>query len=545
MNKLSALLTICLFAFCGASAETLNWAWAKGAGSTDADSARSVATDPFGNVYVVGVFNGPSITFGSTTLTQAGGGDMYIVKYDETGHVRWAAAAGGINADDARGVATDAAGNVVVVGGFSSPTITFGSTILLNSGGSDLYVVKYDSAGAVQWAKSTGGSGEEAAQAVSVDATGNAFVTGWFNSVSLPFGFSTLSTSGDYDVFLAKYDSYGNTLWAVNGIGAGYDAAYSVKADNKGAVYVAGLYASATLAFGTNTFTNIGGYDMFLIKYDTLGNVMWGSAAGNVGDEEAQSVTTDADGNVYLVGNFTSANINFGTFAFTNAGQKDVFVIRYTPGGSIIWIRKVGSAGSDEAFNVTTDAAGDVYIAGGFNSSTLTVGGMTLTNTALGTKDIFLAKYDPAGNGLWSKNAGGADNDVCYSLAVSAPNNIYICGKTTSTSLVFGALPAIGNVGSTDAFTAQLRITTAVQNHAPNIIGLYPNPATTSIEVVAPQPVTAYTVYDFLGRELLSSKLSAPGNQFTIKLPQLADGMYMLQLEGDNTIERHLFNVAH
>jgi PKD repeat protein len=185
-----------------------NALWAKNAGGTDNDYAFSVAADPSNNSYVTGFFFSPTITFGSVSLTNAGSYDMFIVKYDASGNVLWAKNSGGYSIA-AQSIAADPAGSgdSYVTGYFSDTTITFGSTILTNSNNntsSDIFLVKYDEDGNVQWAKSAKGINPDQAFSVAADAYGDVYVAGYFSSPTMMFDSTTLSLVSYYDMFIAK-----------------------------------------------------------------------------------------------------------------------------------------------------------------------------------------------------------------------------------------------------------------------------------------------------------------------------------------------------
>ena len=186
--------------------------WAKSAGGTAYDIGNSVSTDAIGNVFMTGIYYSPTITFGITTLTNANNvADIFIVKYDASGNVLWAKSAEGTWYDLSYGVCTDVIGNVFITGAFYSPTITFGTTTLTNvNAANDIFIVKYDASGNVLWAKSAGGTGYDEGYAVSTDASGNVFLTGNFGSPNINFGTTTLTntdTTGSFrDIFIAKLD---------------------------------------------------------------------------------------------------------------------------------------------------------------------------------------------------------------------------------------------------------------------------------------------------------------------------------------------------
>ena len=177
-----------------------NWLWAKSAGFTFNNVANSVTADASGNIIAAGHFVS-AITFGSTTLTSAGDYDMFIVKYDTAGNVLWAKSAGGTAREIARSVATDASGNIIAAGSFESAAITFGSITLTNVAYGDILIVKYDTGGNVLWAKSAVGIYQDEAYSVTTDSSGNIIAAGFFESPSLTFGSTTLTNGG---IFVAK-----------------------------------------------------------------------------------------------------------------------------------------------------------------------------------------------------------------------------------------------------------------------------------------------------------------------------------------------------
>jgi len=284
------------FVFCNLheiSAQAPGWAWAKSAGGSEGEFAYSVAADPSGNgySYVAGYFESDSVTFGSTTLTNAGDINLFIVKYDAAGNVLWAKSADGanVNTDKAVAITVDAtgSGDIYVAGFFSSPSITFGSTTLINVGNFDLFIVKYDANGNALWAKSAGGGYTEFPNSITADPSGNIYMTGVFGSSSITFGSTTLINTvntGSYDMFIVKYDANGNVIWAKGAGGNTHDEAESVAVDPSGSgdSYVAGRFLSSSMTFGLTTLTNAGGnaYDVFIVKYDVDGNVLWAKAPG-------------------------------------------------------------------------------------------------------------------------------------------------------------------------------------------------------------------------------------------------------------------------
>ena len=310
------------------------WAWAKSAGGASYDIGYAIATDAIGNIVVTGNFVSPTITFGKTTLTNSGENDIFVVKYDSSGNVLWAKSAGGVCTPDvcgdiSTGISTDLNGNIVVTGYFNSPIIAFDSTKLTNSGSSsNIFVVKYNPNGNVIWAKSAGGTSWVLSWGISTDASGNIIITGNYYSPTLSFDSLTLSNIGENDIFVVKYDSNGNVLWAKSAGGTLGEEGYSVSTDANGNIVVTGSFSSPTLSFDSLTLSNIGENDIFVVKYDSNGNVLWAKSAGGTLGDEGYSVSTDANGNIIMTGFYNSPTILFGSTTLTNSGLRDFFVVK-------------------------------------------------------------------------------------------------------------------------------------------------------------------------------------------------------------------------
>ena len=298
-----------------------------------------------------------------------------IASFAQAPNWLWSKNAGGSNSEYAKSVAVDASGNIYVVGWFSSPTITFGSTTLTNTNtnsSSDIFLVKYDANGNVLWAKKEGGISNDGGLSIAVNITGDIYIAGTFQSSTITFGsFILLNTSSYTDLFLTKYDSNGNVLWAKSATGTGGDYPCSVIVDVSGNAYLSGYFLSPTITFGSSTLTNINSYsDIFLAKYDYNGNALWAKSAGGIYGDKANSVVVDAFGNTYITGSFSST-IVFGSTTLTSAGSSDIFLVKYDINGNVIWAKSAGGTGGDDAFSIAMIILGDIYIVGDFQSSTI------------------------------------------------------------------------------------------------------------------------------------------------------------------------------
>ncbi|HLG33523.1 MAG TPA: SBBP repeat-containing protein [Bacteroidia bacterium] len=519
--------------------QSADWLWARSAGGSDNDYGNSVAADGNGNVYVTGFFESASITFGSTTLFNAGPSgtpDVFLAKYDSSGNIIWAKSAGGNYYDKSFSVALDGSGNIFVTGYFYSAAITFG-TITLTSPGtgySDMFVVKYNSAGNVLWAKSAGGIDSEVSFCASADSNGNVFVTGYFISPSVVFGTITLNNTGyPYsDIFIAKYDSAGNVLWAKSAGGVFPDAGYGVAADGNGNVFLTGNFTSASVTFGTTTLTATGGSNFFITKYNSAGNVLWANTSGGSSTDYGNAAATDGSGNVYVTGYYSFFPVIFGTDTLSNAGQSDLFITKYDSLGNVLWTSSAGGSNIDIGISVATDAGGNVFMTGHFFSSSIAFATTVLNNN--GNNDIFLVQYDSAGNVILAQSTGGSALESGQCVATGASDNVYVTGIFNSASVTFGTTVLNNSgAGGSDIFIARIDSTILgiVEYGDENAVRIFPNPATGEIRIQdSGIKIDVVEIYDVLGDKVFKSQIRNPKSRISVDVSTLAPGIYFVKV---------------
>lgn len=526
------------------NAQTPDWIWAVSAGGITNDAARSIALDDSGNVYMAGYFNSPSITFGLTTLTNAGNYDIFLTKYDSNSNIIWAKSAGGTNSDMAYSVAVDDSGNAYVSGHFKSQTIIFGSDTLTNTGSGyyDIFIAKYDANGNVQWAKNIGGTVDDEAYSVALDTSGNVYIAGGFSSQYLTIDTITLTntvSNGSYDVFLAKFNPGGNVLWARNAIGNSTDKAYSIAVDVSQNIFVAGNYQT-TITFDTITLPYGGNYNIFLAKYNANGDVLWAKSAGGTGYEKATTVAVDASGNVIVAGYFRSMTIIFGSDTLANTDNTgltdDLFLAKYDINGNVLWVKSAGGTDDDWANSVTVDAFGNIYLAGFFSSPSIDFGVCTLTNNG-SNKDILIAKYNNIGNVQWAKSAVGTSvgAEEAFSVAIDTSRSAYVAGYFYGTTLTFGST-TLTLVNMNDVFLAKLDsdIVTGIHELCNSCnFSLFPNPCTGNINIFIPDKATIEILN--MNGQIIKSIIHDSGVT-SFDIVDLSGGVYIVRAKTDKEI---------
>ena len=305
--------------------------------------------------------------------------------------------------DYAYGVATDSSGNVYVAGGTNGGLD--GNT---NAGNTDLFVVKYSSSGTKQWTKQLGSSSRDSANGVATDSSGNVYVTGMTKG-----GLDGCKSAGVEDLFVVKYNSSGTKQWTNQLGSSSRDSANGVATDSSGNIYVTG-----TTYWELDGNTSAGKADLFVVKYNSSGTKQWTKQNGTDRYDEARGVATDSSGNVYVVGG-TKGNLN----GISNSGRTDAFVIKFNSSGTKQWTKKLGTWQNDLANGVATDSSGNIYVTGG------TYGGLD-GNTNAGNSDLFVVKYNSSGTKQWTKQLGSSSRDYDYGVATDSSRNVYVSGDT-------------------------------------------------------------------------------------------------------------------
>jgi len=524
------------------NAQSLNCIWAQSSSSGHQDRANSIVTDGNGNVIVTGSFMGPDIVFGTNTLTTAGDDDIFIVKYSPAGTVLWANSIGGFLSESSNCVTTDVNGNIYITGVFQSPMIMVGSTTLINADNSgnsgDIFIIKYSPTGNLLWAKSAGGGLDDKGYSVSADANGNVFMTGEFQSSSITFGAISLTNISTFlDIFIVKYSTTGTVLWAKREGSNSSEWGTSVCTDASGNAFMVGAFTGFTVAFGTTTLTTVGGGDIFIVKYSPTGTVLWANSAGTSYFDFCSKVTTDATGNAIMTGDFGDNSITFGTTTLTSNGSSDMFIVKYSPSGNVLWANSAGSSDFDEGVGAVTDVNGNVFIVGNFWSPSFTVGTSTLINTDFGSTDVFIAKYSPTGAPLWASSFRGSYKDFGYDITMDVSENVLLSGYFSSPMLAIGTT-TLTNAGGEDVFIAKLggNLVDINENRTERTeINIYPNPFSSYITISFSEAQTRTTIkiVDILGNEIKTIQLFQE-KKVVIEKGLMEAGIYFVEVLHEN-----------
>ncbi|MFZ6183941.1 nucleotide-binding protein [Nannocystis pusilla] len=362
--------------------------WSKRFGDANLQDVWRVVVGPVGEIVLTGDFNG-SIDFGGGPLTNnENTEDTYLVKFTGDGEHVWSksfdSAPGSVHTG---GVAVDASGNVLLGGRFVGP-LDLGGGVMNAAGLSDAFVSKFTSSGAHVWSLRFGDGMQQYVTALAADATGNVYVAGGFQGVINP-GNGQLASAGAEDVFLARFDSGGNAMWAKRFGNGASQIGRGLAIGGGGRVTLVGeMSGSADFGGGPLMTAQVFG---FAAQFESDGSHRWSKMLGQAGGALPLNVATDGTGNVLVTGNFTNM-CDFGGGPLVSDGGSDAFLLKLAPSGDHVWSKHFGDDADQGGLGVAGSAAGDVAFSGRFQ------GGINLGDgpkTSKGGWDLFVAAFEP------------------------------------------------------------------------------------------------------------------------------------------------------
>ncbi|MBN1626698.1 MAG: SBBP repeat-containing protein [Deltaproteobacteria bacterium] len=391
-------------------------------GTSGDDFGSGVGLDATGDVYVAGS------TKGTLDAPAIGGQDAFVRKFNSDKETQWTVQFGTTDMDEVNAVAVDPDGNSYVAG--STEGILKYSSIL-----KDAFLVKYDPAGDEVWVNQVYSQYSEEGFAVAVDYSNSCVYLAGMTSGDI-YGFTNAGTLGAFDLFLAKYDLDGAEEWKTQTGIVGNDIAYGVAVDGSGNVYITGQ-TNGDLDPNDDDSSHHGGPDAFLIKFDSSGTRLWTRQWGTSDFDYGNGVAVDSHGYIYVAG------ITYGALDGANAGDRDVFLVKYDADGNQQWIRQTGSSNEDHSRAISVNSSDDIYITG------MTRGIISDINE--GGTDIFLVVYDDEGNLLGETQGGSSGEDEAGGIAIDSVNScFYITGQTS------GGVDGNTNIGGWDALLIKM-----------------------------------------------------------------------------------------
>lgn len=441
---LSTILILCL----ELSAQQVQWA--RQITSEGFDECLDLTTDASGNVYATGQIEFIA-NFNGLLLEAAGVHDIFVAKYDSSGNLLWAKRAGGKGGDKGQSITVDGSGNVFIVGEIDD-TSYFDTIQVVPREKNNLFVAKYNSIGEAQWVRhiesdslNTRGYG------IACDDQGNVYACGAMQYNAYYNGNLLLTSYGEYDGILLKFDSNGNFKWIKQLGGNDIDKANGIAIKGKD-LYVTGRFEGNADFSPSTSLTSYGDADFFIAKYDTAGAFKWARKGGDTDDDSGYDITININGDIVCTGDFTGQG-QFGSHTVFSNGLADMFLVAYNSTGSALWAVKGGGSENDIGRNITHDDNGNLYVGGDYADVGYFPPFQAVSN---GFADVFLISYDSLGStGRFLKSYGGSINDRGRGVSVDPRGNIYFSGEFND-SIDFGNIHMVGDT-NLDIFILQLR----------------------------------------------------------------------------------------
>jgi hypothetical protein len=440
--------------------------WATHAGgdvppTTNLDVIRRITKDSDGNIYVIGnyfslnfyIYSSTDNTTAAYTLTRTGGGptaaDIFLAKYNAFGIVQWVTSINGEFGEFGNNIILDSFNNLYIVGTYgAAPVNVYSSVDLINPAyiftvNNSSFFIKYNANGIFQWATRMTGQSGSSCIGLTVDHNNNICVSGIFGPTFIDiYGTDNAfirmlnaATSGSStDVFIAKYNPTGIVQWATRMTGSGGEFAVSNIIDSNNNVYVTGQFASTELRiYSANSLTSVllpniqtttPNTDVYVVKFNENGNVLWATRISGTGTDVAGGITIDNDDNIYVCGNYNNPGINIYSTSSTTpifilsninpVGTNNTFIVKYNSDGMPQFARYITSTGTVSfGGNINTDNDSNFYLAGTYSTIPLTIYNevnqplSTITTVPTGGSDVYNVKINKDGGIVFFTRIGG------------------------------------------------------------------------------------------------------------------------------------------
>jgi len=479
--------------------------WQKCLGGQLTDVARSVRQTPDGGFVVAG-------STGSNDGDVSGNhgtNDYWLAKTDSNGVIGWQRCLGGSGQDFANAVALTAGGGYVVAGysGSNDSNVTGN-----HGGGGDFWVVQLDGNGNIGWQKCLGGTQFDNANSVQATSDGGFIVCG-----------NTQSDDGDVsgnhggnDCWVVKLDGGGNIVWQ-KCLGGTFDEQANAVWQNADGGYIIAGYTESN---DGDVSGSHGSGDIWVVRLDSVGSIVWQKCLGGTGHEIAYGVRQTPDGGFIVISETSSDDGDVSG----NHGIHDFWVIRLDGGGTITWSKCLGGTMNDSGYSLALTSDGGFVFAGVTESNDGDVSGNH------GSGDVWTVKLDSAGNMKGQRCLGGTMDESANALQATPGGGFVVAGRTDSND---GDVS--GNHGGLDFWVVRLdgTVNTSVFNGASPVdaLTLSPNPARERLAVRTSERILQAVVYDLAGMPVLQQDFALlPSTQQEMDLSSLAAGIYIVRV---------------
>jgi hypothetical protein len=496
-----------------ASAQAPSIQWQKNYGGTGTE----------GSTYIERTNDGGFILGGTTQSNDMdvslnhGDNDFWAVKLDNTGTIQWEKTFGGSMDEQMYDIHQTLDGGYIMVGAATSVD----GNVNVNNGGYDAWIVKIDANGTLQWQHDFGGTDEDWFMSVTQNADSSYLAVGYTSSADGDIDIN--QTEGYRDALLVKFTPSGNYAWERLYGGPGDDEMEAVKPVGNGYIVAGGT------AYGGGDVLDFKGglADVWVLRLDSLGDVLWNKCYGGTNTDFGWSVI-NTTGNGFLVGGSSQSN---DVDATANHGGTDMWLLKLNDTGAIQWQHEYGGKGPESVSRMLETNDGGYAVVGYAGSSNGDISG-----NKGGIWDAWVVKVDNTGSMDWQKCLGGSDVDMGFGITTAADGGLCVSAQTNSNDS-----DVTNYFGMADAWVVKLNPTTGIADIPASAFHLFPNPATGVLHLSLMEPLdqAEVTLETVDGRTVRKYPLNGKQEDFSIS--DLAPGSYLLKLSAKQGTTTQLF----
>ena len=427
MRKLIVFLLVCCLISCTKEEASINFegvssnfkgelAWVRSFGGSGAETAKAIVKTMDGGYAVLGSTNSIDGDVAGKALEE---NDYWLLKFDLDGNLQWTKTYGGSKEDLGQSLRQTVDGGYILTG----YSMSSDGDATLNRGFHDNWIIKTNSTGDLEWQSSYGFSGHDHSYDILQTRDGGYFFTGFLDITAARADGNTnkgngLTRHGVGEFWGTKIDEEGSVQWRGYFGGSNNDRAHAVVQTDDGGFVMAGFTESDDYDI-TDTH---GSYDFWLVKVDGFGNLVWEQAFGGTGIDIAYDIAKTDDGGFVVVGNTFSEDGDISK----HHGESDIWMIKVDEDGGLVWEKTYGGTHFDLAQAVIQSNDGGFYITGNSKSSDEDA----TANT--GENDIWVLKITSSGNLVWQQSFGGVGLDFAFDLVENADGSILVVGESSS-----------------------------------------------------------------------------------------------------------------
>ena len=559
MKKAALTLGITFCSFITWAQPTLEWS--RQSGGLQEDRTAVIKTDQQGNVYTTGSFLGTvdfdpgSAVVERTATTSVDGDQKFITKFDASGKFIWVKTFEVVFGNPIK-IALDVNGNLYATANFRnslSYPAEIGTVTIASVNLDDAFILKLNALGNFVWLKQIQGQSYQYADDIVIDKADNLLIAGCFGQTA-DFdpgdGIVPKTSGGNLDAYILSLSLDGEFQWVKTFGGISYEAISKITTDAAGNIYAVGNFRGTTdLDPSINQYTenSIGSYDIFISKFNAVGELVWGKAIGSVEEDNARSVVVDASGNIYTACYFQeSIDVNPGIDieTFTSAGIYDILILKLNASGEYIWAQRSGNTLADYPLSLDIDKEGDIYLSGVFQQ-TISIGkDATSSLTSAGNGDGFIAKLTSNGALDWVKQVGGTGSDYLFA-ALDKDGNVFCTGafeNTVNVNTLNSPVVLTSNGGrDIQLFKLNQGPILGVEERTELIkeINIFPNPAHSEVVILFPSSVQGATIdmYNLSGY-LVQKVSNVSGARVVFDISSIEAGVYIVEIYEKEIVSR-------